>query len=69
AHLSDDGRWGFGMILRRDDGRCVGAETRICSGTHNATMAEATGLLQALYLVEWNRLSNTVIELDAATVV
>ncbi|MCI52749.1 hypothetical protein A2U01_0073995, partial [Trifolium medium] len=24
AHLSDDGRWGFGMILRRDDGRCIG---------------------------------------------
>ncbi|MCI37377.1 hypothetical protein A2U01_0058601, partial [Trifolium medium] len=57
------------MILRRDDGRCVGAKTRICSGIHDAAMAEATRLLEALYWVDRNRLSNTLIELDAAKIV
>ncbi|CAJ2655982.1 unnamed protein product [Trifolium pratense] len=69
AHLSDDGRWAFGMILRRDDGRCVGAEMRICFGTHDAAMAEATGLLEALYWVDRNHLSNTIIEIDGANIV
>ncbi|MCI12438.1 hypothetical protein A2U01_0033543, partial [Trifolium medium] len=27
AHLCDDGHWGFGFVLRREDGRCVGAVT------------------------------------------
>ncbi|MCI32306.1 cytochrome P450, partial [Trifolium medium] len=55
---------------RREDGRCVGAKTRICSGTHDAAMAEATGILEALYFVEQNILSNNMIDqLDAANIV
>ncbi|GAU28666.1 hypothetical protein TSUD_159480 [Trifolium subterraneum] len=65
AHLTSDGRWGFGMLVRRDDGRCVGAATRVCNGDHDADMAEATGLFEALKLVEKNHYSNTIIELDA----
>jgi hypothetical protein len=29
AHLHDDGRWGYGMILRSADGRAVGAMTKV----------------------------------------
>ncbi|MCI24473.1 ribonuclease H protein, partial [Trifolium medium] len=85
AHLSDDGRWGFGMILRREDGRCVGAATGVCKGSSNggssglsrstspseddAAMAEAEGLRAALQLVETQQLSNVIIELDAEKIV
>jgi ribonuclease HI len=69
AHLSDDGRWSYGMILRRADGRCVGAVTRVCDGSSDAAMAEATGLLEAIHFVEENHLSNIIIELDAAMIV
>jgi ribonuclease HI len=69
AHLSDDGRWGYGLILRRADGRCVGAATRVCDGTSDAAMAEARGLLEATRFVEEGQLSNIVTELDAAIIV
>ncbi|GAU17808.1 hypothetical protein TSUD_171970 [Trifolium subterraneum] len=69
AHLTSDGRWGFGMLVRSDDGRCIGAATRVCNGDHDADMAEATGLFEALKLVEKNRYSNTIIELDAEKIV
>ncbi|MCH84190.1 putative ribonuclease H protein, partial [Trifolium medium] len=69
AHLSDDGRWGFGLILWRTDGRCVGAATQACAGSHDVAMAEATALKEALLFVEENLLSNTIIELDAELIV
>ncbi|MCH84388.1 ribonuclease H protein [Trifolium medium] len=69
AHLSDDGRWGFGLIVRRADGRCVGAATRVCAGSQDVAMAEATGLKEALQFVEDNLLSNLIIELDANIIV
>jgi ribonuclease HI len=69
AHLKDDGRWGFGLILRRADGRCVGAATRACVGSNDVAMAEATGLHEAILLAQAYQLSNTTIELDAAIIV
>jgi ribonuclease HI len=69
AHLKDDGRWGFGLIVRGADGRVVGAATRECEGTNDAAMAEATGLHEAIMLVQKYQLSNTLIELDAAIIV
>jgi ribonuclease HI len=69
AHLKDDGRWGFGLILRRVDGRCVGAATRVCAGSNDVAMAEATGLREAILFVQAHQLSNTTIELDAAIIV
>ncbi|GAU48256.1 hypothetical protein TSUD_174940 [Trifolium subterraneum] len=69
AHLTNDGRWGFGMLVRRDDGRCVGAATRVCKGNPDADMAEATGLFETIKLIEKNCYSNTIIELDAEKIV
>jgi hypothetical protein len=31
-HLHDDVRWGCGIVLRREDGRAVGAATKILKG-------------------------------------
>jgi ribonuclease HI len=69
AHLKDDGRWGFGLILRRDDGRCVGAATRVREGPNDAAMAEATGLHEAILFAQANQLKDTSIELDSAIIV
>ncbi|GAU30599.1 hypothetical protein TSUD_392900 [Trifolium subterraneum] len=69
AHLSGDGRWGFGLVLRRDDGHCVGAATRACDGTNDVAMAEASGLREALLLIDQLQLNKVIIELDAACIV
>jgi ribonuclease HI len=69
AHLHGDGRWAYGMVLRRSDGRCLGAATRICNGNTDAAMAEVTGLQEALKLIESHQLTNIIIELDANQVV
>jgi ribonuclease HI len=69
AHSMGDGRWGLGLLLRRDDGSCVGAATRIRKGSTCAILAEAMGLQEALDLVNrWN-LCNTIIEMDAKMIV
>jgi ribonuclease HI len=69
AHLRNDGRWGFGLILRNEDGRCLGAATRVCAGSNDVAMAEATGLSEAIRFVTENHLNNIIIELDAAIIV
>jgi ribonuclease HI len=69
AHSQSDGRWGLGLILRREDGSCVGAVTRVRKGTNCAFLAEAMGLQEAMELIDrWN-LQNTVIEMDAKVIV
>jgi hypothetical protein len=52
AHSLSDGRWALGLLLRRDDGSCVRATTRIRKGTDCATLAEAMGLEEALKMVK-----------------
>ncbi|KAK2358351.1 Polynucleotidyl transferase, ribonuclease H superfamily protein [Trifolium repens] len=69
AHLTSDGRWGFGWILRGSDGRCAGAGTRVCLGSNDVDLAEVTGLHEALHFVESAHLSNTIIEMDAEKIV
>jgi ribonuclease HI len=69
AHLHGDGRWAYGLVLRRSDGRCLGAATKICNGNADAAMAEVTGLQEAFNLIETHRITNTIIELDANQVV
>jgi hypothetical protein len=69
AHSLSDGRWGLGLLLRRDDGGCVGAATRVRKGTECALLAEAMGLQEAVELIQQWNLQNTIIELDARVIV
>jgi hypothetical protein len=69
AHSMSDGHWGYGLVLRRVDGSCVGAVTRVRFGSDCALLAEAMGFQEAVKLVQdWN-LQNTIIELDAKAIV
>jgi hypothetical protein len=69
AHSLSDGRWGLGLLLRRDDGSTVGAVTRTRLGSDCTLLAEAMGLQEALNLIQQWNLSNVIIELDAKTIV
>jgi ribonuclease HI len=69
AHLCDDGHWGFGLVLRRVDGLCVGAATKLIQGSGNVELAEATGLHEALVMIESPHLQNVEIKMDAERVV
>ncbi|PNX67651.1 hypothetical protein L195_g055740, partial [Trifolium pratense] len=44
AHLSSDGHWSTGMVLRRSDGSAVGAATRSHKGIADIITGEAMGL-------------------------
>ncbi|GAU38871.1 hypothetical protein TSUD_67340 [Trifolium subterraneum] len=41
AHLSGDGSWGLGWIVRREDGSWVGATTKVVRGIKEVAAAEA----------------------------
>ncbi|PNX87020.1 ribonuclease H [Trifolium pratense] len=69
AHLQDDGHWGLGMVLRRDDGRCVGAATRVIKGSNDVGLAETAGLKEALNLIQAMELDEVIVEMDAAVIV
>ncbi|GAU20573.1 hypothetical protein TSUD_33200 [Trifolium subterraneum] len=69
AHLSGDGRWGFGLVLRREYGRCVRAATRVCDGSKDVAMAETTGLREALQFLDQLQINNVIIKHDAACIV
>jgi ribonuclease HI len=69
AHSMGDGRWGLGLVLRREDGSCVGAVTRIRQGSDCVLLAEALGLQAAMDLINHWNIQNTIIELDAKTIV
>jgi hypothetical protein len=69
AHSLSEGHWGLGLVLRREDGSCVGAVTRVRKGSNCVLFAEALCLQEAMELVKrWN-LKNTIIELDAKAIV
>ncbi|MCI80657.1 hypothetical protein A2U01_0101928, partial [Trifolium medium] len=65
AHLSDDGRWGIALVLRGDDGRCVGAETRVVNSCNCAILAEATGLQEDLGMIDRLKLTKVILEMEA----
>jgi ribonuclease HI len=68
AHLHDDGRWGYGMILRSAHGRAVGAMTKVLKGSGDATLAEAVGIYEALQWVKTQDNQRVIIESDAEIV-
>ncbi|MCH91756.1 retrotransposon protein putative unclassified, partial [Trifolium medium] len=51
AHLLDDGHWGLGLVLRREDGRCVGAATKLHKGSDSVGLAETMGLQEGLNFI------------------
>jgi ribonuclease HI len=67
--LLDVGHCGLGLVLRRDDGCCVGAATRVWACSYNVVLAETLGLSEALSWIEKLKISNIIFELDAATIV
>ncbi|GAU16849.1 hypothetical protein TSUD_367980 [Trifolium subterraneum] len=69
AHLKDDGHWGLGLVLRREDGRCVGAVTRVVDGSNDAALAEAHGLQEALRWIRNLHITRVIIEIDAVVIV
>ncbi|GAU27873.1 hypothetical protein TSUD_159670 [Trifolium subterraneum] len=69
AHAKDAGYWGLGLVLRREDGRGVGAVTKVVKGPNDATLAEANGLLEALNWIKTMQLMRVVIEMDATVIV
>ncbi|MCI79289.1 hypothetical protein A2U01_0100560, partial [Trifolium medium] len=56
------------MVLRREDGRCVGAATKIHKGSDDVCMAEVMGFSEALQIVQNFQLKRVIIEMDAALV-
>jgi ribonuclease HI len=69
AHLTNDGRWALGWVMRRSDGSCAGAGTKVLKGYDDAAMAEATGIFEALKWVESQQLNSIIFESDAANIV
>jgi ribonuclease HI len=69
AHPCDDGRWGLGLVLRKEDGGCVGAATRLVRGSQETLEGEAMGLKAAMEFVKSKGIQNVVIEMDAQTIV
>jgi ribonuclease HI len=70
AHrLAGDGHWGLGMVLRREDGGCVGAATRDVWGLTEAIEAEAMGLAIAIEFLKGFQHQEVIIELDNQLVV
>jgi ribonuclease HI len=69
AHLRDDGRWGFGMVLQGEDGHFVGAATKVLKGSDDATLAETMGICEALHWIETLRINHVIIETDAEGIV
>jgi hypothetical protein len=41
AHLSDDGRWALGWLMRKSDGSCAGAGTKVLKGLNDVAMAKS----------------------------
>jgi ribonuclease HI len=69
AHSWSDGHWDLGLVLRRDDGHCVGAVTRVRKGNDDATLAEAMGLQEALELTKHYEMRRVIVEMDTNVVV
>jgi hypothetical protein len=65
AHPCDDGHWGLGLVLRTEDGGCVGAATRIVRGSNETVEGEALGLKAAMDLATSRGIRNVVIEMDS----
>jgi ribonuclease HI len=69
AHLSSDGCWFAGIILRRADGSVVGAATRWHQTTNKVVLGKALALNDALDLLESLRISWVILESDCQSLV
>ncbi|PNY07276.1 cytochrome p450 [Trifolium pratense] len=69
AHLSSDGHWSTGLVLRRSDGSTVRVATRAHKGIADVVTGEAMGLI---YVIDWMKKMgerNVFFELDSQTLV
>ncbi|KAK2355972.1 Ribonuclease H superfamily protein [Trifolium repens] len=69
AHLSSDGHWYSGLLLRRSDGSVVGSATRLHQSSESANFGEATGLNDAIDMAEKFGETAITFELDCQSVV
>ncbi|XP_045831362.1 uncharacterized protein LOC123922707 [Trifolium pratense] len=69
AHLSSDGHWFSGIVLRRSDGSIVGAATQSHKGSSEILMGEALGLNDALDWLEKIDEHQVILEMDSQTIV
>ncbi|MCI50681.1 ribonuclease H protein, partial [Trifolium medium] len=69
AHCLGEGHWGLGLILRMEDGSCVGAMTKVVQGFDEAVEVETMGLLAAIEWIKTLRQQTIVIETDNRTIV
>ncbi|PNX67708.1 60S ribosomal protein l23, partial [Trifolium pratense] len=69
AHLSSDGHWSTGLVLRRSDGSAVGAATRVHKGVADVVTGEAMVLNDAMDWVEKLGEDKVIFELDSQIVV
>ncbi|GAU42618.1 hypothetical protein TSUD_238110 [Trifolium subterraneum] len=69
AHPLGDGRWGSRWIVRREDGRWVGAATKVVRGLTEATEAEAMGVVEAIRDASQVQQQTMIIETDNETIV
>ncbi|PNY07050.1 60S ribosomal protein l23 [Trifolium pratense] len=70
AHLSSDGHWFSGMVLRRSDGGIVGAATRVHKGSIDVITGEALGLNDvALDWIEKLDEHHVILEMDSQIIV
>jgi ribonuclease HI len=70
AHrLVGDGRWALGLILRMEDGKIVGARTKLVYGVDEAIEAEALGLDEVIEFATLYKDRKIIIEMDNSEVV
>jgi ribonuclease HI len=69
AHQLGDGHWGLGLVLRWEDGRCVGAATREVWGLSEVIEAEAMGLSEAVVYLSKVQHDRVIIEMDNQSIV
>jgi hypothetical protein len=70
AHrLAGDGRWALGLILRMEDGKLVGARTKLISGVDDVIEAEALGFDEAIEIAAHYKDRQIIIEMDNSVVV
>jgi ribonuclease HI len=69
AHPCGDGRWGLGIVLRTEEGKCVGAATAVVRGSSEILEGEASGLAAAIDFAKAFDDKQIVIEMDSLTIV
>ncbi|MCI36251.1 hypothetical protein A2U01_0057473, partial [Trifolium medium] len=59
----------LGLVLWRDDVRCVGAATKVMKGLNDVGLAEATSLKEMLNMISSLELNRVIVEMDVAAIV